>query len=214
MNLDSKSKLSRKEREYQLRRQVILSASMRLFATKGYHGTTMSEIAKEAEFSTGSLYNFFKNKEELYFTILKEHIDFLEKKLREDRARPGTVFELLERTVSNILDYCETNRDFFRILATHRETFEWKSKGEFSDVIHEKYLAFISEIVFIFRQGIEQGEFKSFKPEELGLVFISIVNSFIFLWANSEEEYLLTDNRDAILDLFYNGACKGEKKLQ
>lgn len=61
---------SRKERERQQHRQEILSAALELFAEKGFPGVSMQEIAAAAEFATGTLYNFFPSKEELFFELL------------------------------------------------------------------------------------------------------------------------------------------------
>jgi len=69
---------SRKEREREQHRQEILSAARQLFADKGFHNASMQEIAAAAEFATGTLYNFFQSKEELFFELLlatvEEHL--------------------------------------------------------------------------------------------------------------------------------------------
>ncbi len=63
-------KPSRKERERQQHRQAILSTALRLFAEKGFLNVSMQEIAAAAEFATGTLYNFFSSKEDLFFELL------------------------------------------------------------------------------------------------------------------------------------------------
>jgi AcrR family transcriptional regulator len=72
---------SRKERERQQHRQEILSAALRLFAEKGFPNVSMQEIAAAAEFATGTLYNFFPSKEDLFIELLeaavKEGLDLL-----------------------------------------------------------------------------------------------------------------------------------------
>ena len=67
-NMDDK-KISRKQRETDLRKQNILEAAEKLFLANGYEDTTMSQIANEAEFSKGTLYNYFKSKDDLYLAI-------------------------------------------------------------------------------------------------------------------------------------------------
>ena len=67
-NFDDK-KISRKQRETNLRKQNILEAAEKLFLANGYEDTTMSQIANEAEFSKGTLYNYFKSKDDLYLAI-------------------------------------------------------------------------------------------------------------------------------------------------
>ena len=57
---------SRKEREKELRREAILDAAMQVFKRKGYQATSMGEIAKEAEFSKGTLYLYFDSKYALF----------------------------------------------------------------------------------------------------------------------------------------------------
>lgn len=66
----SAGKSSRKERERQQHRQEILSAALHLFAEKGFHNVSMQEVAAAAEFATGTLYNFFSSKEDLFFELL------------------------------------------------------------------------------------------------------------------------------------------------
>jgi TetR/AcrR family transcriptional regulator len=56
----------RKEREKQQRRQEIIEAAEKVFFSKGFTNTTMDDVASEAELSKGTLYLYFKSKEELY----------------------------------------------------------------------------------------------------------------------------------------------------
>ena len=63
-------KITRKEREFIAHRGEILSAAEKVFAVKGFFPTTMSEIAEIAEFGTGTLYKYFKSKEDLYFSLI------------------------------------------------------------------------------------------------------------------------------------------------
>lgn len=63
-------KESRKERERFRHRQEILSAALELFAAKGFNNVSMQEIAAAAEFATGTLYNFFPSKKDLFFELL------------------------------------------------------------------------------------------------------------------------------------------------
>ena len=64
--------VSRRERERQGHRREILAAAVKLFSRKGFEKTTMADVAAEAEFAVGTLYKFFKDKQELYRTIQKD----------------------------------------------------------------------------------------------------------------------------------------------
>lgn len=59
----------RKEREKERRRQQIIIAAKRIFSIKSFNKATMEDIAKEAEISPGTIYIYFKNKDELYASL-------------------------------------------------------------------------------------------------------------------------------------------------
>ena len=59
----------RKEREKEQRRKDIVDAAERVFFKKGHENATMDDVAEEAELSKGTLYLYFKNKEDLYLAI-------------------------------------------------------------------------------------------------------------------------------------------------
>jgi AcrR family transcriptional regulator len=67
--INETQKMSRKERETRLRRNIIIEAAEELFLHQGYDNTSMEEIAHKSEFSKGTLYNYFNSKEDLYLAI-------------------------------------------------------------------------------------------------------------------------------------------------
>jgi TetR/AcrR family transcriptional regulator len=206
------TKLSRKEREFLARRKEILEAATRLFARKGYHGTAMSEIAKEAEFSTGSLYNFFQNKEELYFTLLREKIEALEVEVYPVLGSDAGVEERLRIWVDQVLGYFERERDFYRIFAEQRAQFESTAKGEFSDVLHDKIQNYLAKMVSLMEQGIREGLFKPMSAAELAMIFFGITNNILVVFLSSDEPYDLRSKGRLILDIFFNGTRQPGKR--
>ena len=69
--------LERKEREKQQRRTDILSAAEEVFFSKGFERATMDDVAEEAELSKGTLYLYFKNKEDLHMAVAMKAIEQL-----------------------------------------------------------------------------------------------------------------------------------------
>lgn len=65
----------RRLREKNERKNSILEVAARLFKSKGFFNTTMEDIAKEAELSVGTLYLYYKSKEELYISMVFEAMD-------------------------------------------------------------------------------------------------------------------------------------------
>lgn len=76
----------RREREREYRLRTILSAAETLFAEKGFHNTSVDEIADQAEVSVGTVYFYFKNKEALLIRLFDESLHRL-------RIILGNVFE-------------------------------------------------------------------------------------------------------------------------
>ncbi len=86
-------KLSRKEKERQLHREEIGQVAVEMFSQKGFSNTTVQEIAKNADFSIGTVYNLFGSKERLYkFVILEafKHIEAIIHSMTPDeRSNPS-----------------------------------------------------------------------------------------------------------------------------
>jgi len=82
-NLSTKKTKERKRREKEARRAKIIEAAKRMFLSQGFDTTTMKSIAIEVELSKGTLYNYFKSKDELYLAVaaiaIREMNNFCEK---------------------------------------------------------------------------------------------------------------------------------------
>ncbi|MDH5720878.1 MAG: TetR/AcrR family transcriptional regulator [Spirochaetia bacterium] len=81
----------RKEREKAQKKDAIIDAAEKVFFAKGYENATMDEIAEEAEYSKGTIYLYFKNKEELYIAISGRSADIFYDLLKEeiDKGKNG-----------------------------------------------------------------------------------------------------------------------------
>ena len=82
----------RKERERERRRQQIMVAAKRVFTDKGFSKATMEDIAKEAELSPGTLYLYFKNKDDLFFSLMTPVIDDIGVQLEKIWKKVGRKF--------------------------------------------------------------------------------------------------------------------------
>ncbi len=205
-------KRDRKEREYLARRKEILISAERLFAAKGFFTTTMSEIAREAEFGTGTLYNYFKSKEDLYFTLIDEKTDEINRLVKSELSQPIPVKEKIKRVLRLQFEFIERNRDFFRIYITERSRFEWTIKDDLGKGIHEKMLAYIRLLAQVMKQGMREGALRPMNPVDLAHAWVGIVNSFVFEWLMAPHPYPLVSKTDAVLDIFFRGVQKKERR--
>jgi len=205
-------KIGRKEREYLVHRREILSAAERVFAAKGFFPTTMSEIAEEAEFGTGTLYNYFKSKEDLYFTLIDEKVEEINRLVKAELSHKTSAKERIEKVLRLQFEFIERNRDFFRIYISERNRFEWTVKDDLGKGIHDKMVTYIRILAQVMKEGMKEGEFKPMDPIDLAHALVGIVNSFIFEWLISPKPYPLISNIDTVLEIFLRGAQRMERR--
>jgi len=205
-------KISRKKREYLAHREEILSSAEKVFAAKGFFPTTMSDIAREAEFGTGTLYKYFKSKEELYFTLIDEKVEEMSRLVEAELSQKTSAIERIKEVLGLQFEFIERNRDFFRIYISERSRFEWTVKDDLGKGIHEKMVTYIRILAEVMSQGIKEKEFRPMNPLDLAHAFVGIVNSFVFEWFISRETYPLISKLDTVLEIFLGGAKRMERR--
>lgn len=115
------------------RREQLLAVSRKLFAEKGFEGTSVEEIATRAQVSKPVVYEHFGGKEGIYAVVVDREIESLTGTLTEALMLGGHPKALLERTALALLTYIETNTDGFRILV--RDSPVAQATGTFSSLI-------------------------------------------------------------------------------
>ncbi len=143
----SRSEL-RRQREREQRYLVILAAAENLFARKGYHTTSMEEIADLAEVSVGTVYFYFKNKEDLILQML-EQIGYQLRELlgREFQNADGSIEGFKRAGIIFFEQFCVNNPEkvaiFFRESAGQSPQMEAHRKQIFDKLIGDVQKALI-----------------------------------------------------------------------
>jgi TetR/AcrR family transcriptional regulator len=202
------NELSRKEREHLARRSEILHAALKLFSQKGYQQTSINEIAKEAEFSVGSLYGFFKNKEDLFLSLFNMEIEEIEECVSSKTSQAQGVKDRIRIMIEVLFEYFEGHWEAFNIFALNRTTFDTSLKDSLSEVIFKRHQQFLAILIELMEEGMKQGVFKALHPEEMSLALLGLVNGSIFLWIQSGRGYSLKDRSQDVLEIFFHGVEK------
>ena len=211
MEVHNLRKDSRKGREYLARRAEILKAGEKLFAEKGFHGATMVDLAKMSEFSVGTLYNFFKTKEEVYYTLLIEKIDLFHSRLdREVNRHPPGLPQILQ-LIESFVKFFQEDKDFFRIFIQERSTLELSVAATEPKELRQRYLAYIDLVAKVMTKAIEKGDIQKCNPLEVAYSLVGILNSLCTYWALNPELKEFVLKVPFIYDLFLKGAGTGEK---
>ena len=191
-------KKDRKEREKQQRRNVIIDAAEKIIFSKGLDQSTMTEIAKEAELSKGTLYLYFKNKNELHVAITRRGSNLLNKKLVNIFSGDHSGIELIRLMGETYLEFVSNNPGYYNAFA-HYEALRDSNELQNSDiaqVCEENRRKAMSLMVRALQIGMQDGTIKdSFDPKELA----------VLIWASTRGITMMnhirqTDHHFKVLD--------------
>jgi AcrR family transcriptional regulator len=208
--MDPRSK--RKQREYEARRQDILSAAECLFSKNGFFKTSMAEIATASQFAMGTVYRFFKSKEEIYISIVEAKVEELAALLDEKISRANTPSEKLQTFIQVKLDYADRHRDFFRIYVSEWSGFEWTIKSALGERVWKLYMAQVDLVADLIRQGIRRKEFRKIDPKDGAFALHGMLNSTMYVGIlQARPSGSLAEKQHLISTLFLKGIQKESK---
>lgn len=108
--------IERREREKLQRREDIVDAAEKVIFSKGYEVATMDDVAKEAELSKGTLYLYFKSKEELYFAIVLRAFKIMHQMMAEESGKYETGLQKVRATGDTYVRFGKEYPDYFNAL--------------------------------------------------------------------------------------------------
>lgn len=150
----------RRRREKEQRRNAILNAARKLFFEKGFKEVTVENIAKRSELSKGSIYLYFKSKEDIYTHILFADIEKFNKKFAHLFQENKTADDLILDFAFIYIDFFLSDRELFRILMTFMlHTQDMHLAESVNEHIIKVTNDTIKVIERILHCGIEQGDF-------------------------------------------------------
>lgn len=200
--------LTRREREHLSRKREILEAAQKVFAKEGFHQATIDEIAKEAELAKGTIYLYFKNKRELFYSLVEEKTEYLMNLLQKEAKREENAVEKLSAIVKHQLEFYEANRDFFKIITSESSRFELGLKDELRKKIMDRYLKYIDIVSQVIEEGMKEGKFKALDAKKMAATLRGIIDALAFQWILSKEKESLVSNAPLIMELFLSGVAK------
>lgn len=103
-------------------RQLILDAARQVFAELGYGATTVRDIIRATPLASGTFYNYFKSKEEVYQAIRDEVALAIRPRLHDERMKAGTVEEFISCTFRTFFEYVSADHMNFRTMRHAADT--------------------------------------------------------------------------------------------
>lgn len=198
----------RREREYAARREGILEAAQRVFAKKGYHEATIAEIAKESEYAPGSIYLYFKGKQQLFLALIEGKFKHLLTLVEEATRGPGNPIERLGLVVRTVLEFFETNEEFFKIYINNTTGFECEIEDEIGKGVFSLYLRYVDMVIDLIQEGKKLNYLKDIDARKMGHSLIGMVNSFLFQWLRNPEQGSVLQDWEELMEIFLHGCQK------
>jgi AcrR family transcriptional regulator len=205
----------RKKRERERRRQQIMVAAKRVFSVRGFNKATMEDIAKEAELSPGTLYLYFKNKDELFSSLSIRILQYLNLRLEhlvndEKDMGPDQKIESLREVMYDVYQFDPLILiNMFHLQSS--DTLKSLSPELLEDLksLSRNSLTLMSKI---FEHGIERGDFLDKHPIALADIVWSLFSGVV-LWEESKrlinnDKNYLKETLETAFEIFGRGIKK------
>lgn len=176
--------------------QIALSAK-ELILTKGIRSITVAEVAKVAGVGKGTIYEYFKNKNEIVFTLttilMQEHIDMVQKKLQTLSSTKEKIHLFSQFFYDeNLYELREIYKEFISLSLSEAE----EQMIEFHHQSMQTYYALFENII---RNGVEKGELFPFSLEIMR-GFFSAGNGMFFLYNATGTQQQLQNDLDHFIE--------------
>ncbi len=185
-----------------LRKQQILQAALEVFGNSGFQTAGISDIARKAKIAEGTLYFYFKNKEDLFFSIpaqlIEEFCKGLEFHLQGIKDAP----EKLRKIIWFYLYFFKTNPVYARILMLEMSVSKRFSKA----ITFDRVKAFTDIVLGIIKEGQEEGFIR--KDRDACLVrdiLLAVLEYRVARWLLNEGNCDLLENYSEICDFIFDG---------
>jgi len=187
------------------KRTAILRAAARVFARNGYFNSKVADIARAADVADGTVYLYFKSKEEILHSIFDQNMAEAIGAARSLIEKIGDPSEKLRRIASLHLERLGADRDLAVVFQVELRG-STKFMQEFSAAGFAEYLALLRQT---FEEGQRAGLFrKNLNAKVAAKVLFGALDEMATNWIISKRNYKLAPMADVVMDVFLNGVSK------
>jgi len=180
----------------------ILEAAIQIFAEQGFFQSTISQIAKAAGVADGTIYLYFKNKDDILVNFFSYKAKQIFDRFREDVKGAENALDKLRKLTFRHLDEFQRDRNMAVVYQVEIHQNSRLVESQIKEM-SKMYLNIVTEIV---EQGQQEGSIR--KELYVGLVkryILGAIDEVINTWLHSEREYDLVSMADPLVDLFIRG---------
>jgi TetR/AcrR family fatty acid metabolism transcriptional regulator len=182
--------------------QQIIEAAIRVFARNGYYNSRVSDIAREAGIASGTIYLYFKTKDEILVTLFREKMAEWVAHVRREIAIERDPIARVRRLVSLHFAVLESNPDLAEVVQVElrqgHKFFRGASAHEVS--------AYFELIGSLLEEGVAAGVIRADVPIKLATkMLFGAMDQLATSWVLGKRSYRLTDAADAVASIFLKG---------
>ncbi|UCD82942.1 MAG: TetR/AcrR family transcriptional regulator [Desulfobacterales bacterium] len=181
---------------------LILEAAVKVFARQGFYQSTVAQIAKEAGVADGTIYLYFKNKDDILVQFFSYRTKQVFDRFRAEVKKADNSLDKLRNLIRRHLTEFQRDRNMAVVYQVETHQNSRLAESQIREM-SQMYQDLISEIVEL---GQQEGSIR--KDLYVGLVkrfILGAVDEVINTWLHSEKEYDLVSMADPLVDLFVRG---------
>lgn len=192
--------------------ELILLSSRKLIEEIGFSALTMDKVAQKAGIAKGTVYLYFKDKNELLEKVLEQGFERMFERIKSKVNTQKGHVEKLRVLIAENINHIYENRYFFKtiFLDEVNVVFLKKKSQESFNLRRKRYADFIGEII---KSGIESGEFRhDLNPTKVGYMLVSLIKTnAIYNFLNNKPEFteeMIKSDSEEIFNLLIYGISK------
>jgi AcrR family transcriptional regulator len=194
------------------RREEILQASLHLFAEKGFHGTSMRDIARAVNITEGLIYHYFASKRELFHDIIDEYSFLPLLRTLPELAEQLDLRALLIVLARGFFDVLKRNPELTRLLLQEVQVFPEEKEAFFADAVGQS----ISELAGILEARMSDRARLQVDPQVAARLFFNALLAFFVEQEILGGKYMLpadeTQYVEHLVDMFVKRIGPGRPK--
>ena len=182
--------------------QRILDAAVEVIAENGYFRARVTDIAARAGVADGTIYLYFKNKEQVLMAAIDSAFAAFLKRAREELSHTQEPGQRLRRLAQLHLEMLGANRSLAIVFQT-----ELRQSAKFlAQFSHQRLIEYFDLIREAVREGQQAGVFRPELPDKIvANCFFGALDEMVTSWVLSEHDYPLAGAADAVVDVLLKG---------
>lgn len=169
------------------KKELIINAATKVFAQKGFYTANVADVAKEAGVADGTIYLYFKNKDDLLISLFETKMEEILVRFSSLLKQNQSADEKLKKFIHLYFDMIEDDKDLAEVFQV-----ELRQSSKFlKDYHNQKFIDFLNVIGDIIHQGQKSGRFKQdFSIHTMKLIIFGALDELARQWILADNHHI------------------------